>query len=101
MEQIEKGMTRDEVEDVLGVPPGIYTEREPSPVCHSFPPPDVVLIHKGADYWLCDEGELLVLFDRDGRAEEVLVQDADFLGEPSLVDRARRKLGLEAWCKHP
>jgi hypothetical protein len=96
MEQIENGMTREEVEAVLSVPPGKYTNRIPAVIfCRSLPTLEDSFIDQGADHWICDEGELYVLYDQNGLVRDVLVQDAHFLDPPpSPFHRLRRKLGL-------
>jgi len=74
MEQIEEGMTREEVEAVLGVPPGVYTDRQ----FIFFEPPSLSCIEDSDDWilydWICDDGELFVLFDWDGRARPTTAQ---------------------------
>ena len=89
MRQIQEGMTREEVEAVLGVPPGIYTDRQI--MIHAPPRPD-----EDSDwiweFWICDEGELVVLF-KDGRAERVLVH-LNNKYERSPFDRLPRIPGL-------
>jgi hypothetical protein len=81
MEQVTRGMSRDEVIRTVGGPP-----RK-----HPWPPLDV------CDYWACDDTDLLVRFDRAGTAVHVEIMHADdmfFMPRLTLTQRIRRWLGL-------
>ena len=80
MEQVKKGMSRDEVVPTVGLPP-----RQ-----HPWLPLDV------CDYWACDDADLLVRFDRGGTAVHVAILHADdmfFMPRLTLTERLRRLLG--------
>src|SRR5262245_21163032 len=67
-QQIEEGMTRQEVEDLLGVPPGNYTTGR-----ELFSVSDFINSETGArtrppgDLWQSDHGEIRVCFDDDDK----------------------------------
>ena len=72
-EQVQEGMTREEVIRIVGGPPGDYTI-------------------DGADFWRCDDGLLVVWFDISGRAVQ---KDVEIIPRPpTLTERIRRWLGL-------
>jgi hypothetical protein len=82
--QIGMGMTRAEVEAIVGSPPGYYGPGELDV--------DVHRVARGLstatwDHWICTEGELLIRFS-DGRVADMLVYDAVFA---PLADEYRRK----------
>jgi hypothetical protein len=88
LEQVKKGMTREEVIRTVGGPAGDYAGRDV--ILSGFP-------GRSLDYetWVCADGELLVLFDDAGTATEVTVLDVeDPLGPPTLTERIRQWLGL-------
>jgi hypothetical protein len=60
IERIGVGMTRAEVESALGCPPGEYNSR---PV--QTAPLGLKYSHmNGWDSWICDEGEIMVQYDK-------------------------------------
>lgn len=70
-ERVREGMTREEVEATVGCPPGDYTT-----------PGAIVLrpMRSGEAWvthvcWVCDEAELILLFDDDGRVLKPYVHD--------------------------
>jgi hypothetical protein len=84
-ERVRKGMSRDQIESIVGHPPGDYT----SGPCLQMP--------RGLFYWnhvtwLCDEGELLVEFDDNATATSVVICDVVILGPPTMVQRIREWL---------
>jgi hypothetical protein len=82
IKRIRAGMTRAEVEAVLGVPPGDYTT--------IFDLPRSCISGRRLDgWWISNSGELFVDFSPDG-----LVEKTDFrpFGR-SLLDRFRAWLG--------
>ncbi len=83
-DQISIGMTRDEVEAILGCPPGDYTTGP----CDTPPLGSRGFIR---DKWLSDTGIIVVLFNDDGRV--VLVEFWSMQNE-SFIDRWYRWL---AW----
>jgi hypothetical protein len=94
-EQVEKGMTREEVVRIVGGPPGDYTSDGRG---STFPYAD------GDQVWVCDSAALVVRFDDNDRAAEVLVLDPRldvhfYFGlilerPPTFTERIRRWLGL-------
>jgi hypothetical protein len=91
-ERIEQGMSREEVETILGAPPGYYHTRHYCPKISSSVP------YVDFDFWVGDEGMVRVRFDDTGRAHWMQFQEITLLDEPwerpSLIDRMRTWLGL-------
>jgi hypothetical protein len=78
--RIKIGMTRAEVEHVLGGPPGDYRTRDTI----------ILYLHlrSGIWYeWQGDGGMILVEFDEDGRVSDKEHFDLRVLRQPSLIDR--------------
>jgi hypothetical protein len=90
-EQVQKGMSREEVIRTVGGPPGDYsnrhcTNRRYFPLTATIP---------GRESWLSYEGHLVVWFDDTGTAEEVAVFNVDCDEETStFTERILRWLGL-------
>ena len=86
-ERLKKGMSREEVEAIIGVPPGTYeTERRIS--IGTFG------LHRG-DHWQGDEGIITVTFDATGHAVYFSFINADEYSTPDevgLLDRLREWL---------
>jgi hypothetical protein len=85
--RIEKGMSREEVEAIIGGPPGDYTTR------YYFPPP------LGSHYirwqtWVGDGGMILVRFDEMGRVYGTEHFEVYLLDKPSFYERVRVWLGF-------
>jgi hypothetical protein len=60
-DRIEVGMRQEEVEKVLGGPPGNYATKD------VFYPPGGTVVWKGrTEYWLGNEGLIMVVFDDGG-----------------------------------
>jgi hypothetical protein len=94
-EQVRAGMTLEEVEAIVGGPPGVYTDR-PVPITFlsvgfiagsSYT--EVHRIHQ----WAADDGTLEVFIGRDGRAALVSVDDPLPDTRP-FIQRLRSRLGL-------
>jgi len=98
---IKKGMTQEEVENVLGVPPGIYS---------SYPTGHYVFSDKlwgklgpatGKDFikkfggkeWVRDGVSAYVLFDENGRAADIQ-GGLCLVGNESFLAKLRRWLGM-------
>jgi hypothetical protein len=84
--KFEIGMTREQVEDILGGPPrvesqGIFFSRFAS----QFPP---------AQEWWGTELVIFVSFDGDGKVSHKRFENHSFGSKESEVDRIRRSLGL-------
>ena len=80
--KIRPGMTRAEVEGLIGGPPGDYTT---SPRLRG----GCAMAYEICDCWVSDEGEIVVEFD-DGRVSQV--RFGEVLG-PSFLERLRTWLG--------
>ena len=80
-------MTREEIISTVGQPPGNYANGR----CVTLP---LGIRYRNYESWLCDEGQLLVLFDADGIATDVAVYDVINFGPPTLLERMRRLVGL-------
>src|SRR5947207_2256469 len=67
-ERIQVGMTLEEVQAVLGKPPGYYrTDREPFP--KGFPTRALKPIYPGTPkFWVGNSYEIIVWFNEEGRA---------------------------------
>jgi hypothetical protein len=78
-DRIEIGMTRAQVEHVLGGPPGDYRTR------HTFPP--AISMYVFWDKWQGDGGLIFVDFDGDDRVS--FKRHLDYIGprQRSLMDR--------------
>jgi hypothetical protein len=82
-EQVKKGMTREEVIRIVGVPPGDYSSDKYM---------DMVMRPHAPGIWACDEAFLAVDFDDRGTATEVRLEE---IGRPpTLTERIRRWLRL-------
>ena len=80
---ISDGMTRDEVESILGRPPGDYTTKKE--MYFRFPPGSAnAALYLGWTWeeWISDHGWITLTFDRDGK-----VIQKDFRGVYDLPDR--------------
>jgi hypothetical protein len=85
--RIEKGMSRSHVIALLGVPPGDYTNGR---VQRSGESASTWACEK----WICDDGELRVLFDSDDMVRRVSVHPVTQLESPSLFSRIRSHFGI-------
>jgi hypothetical protein len=87
-EQVQEGMTREEVIATVGGPPGDYSRGE------SWWAPSGVR-YWGYEGWLGQDAELMVRFGPDGRADRVCVTNCwQFPSKPSLWERVCQRLGL-------
>ena len=83
-EQVEKGMSREEVIRTVGGPPGDYTSEGRNPI----------FLHRRPDnycLWFCDDGRLIVLFDDADNVESFSVSKFD---PPTPTELIRIWLGL-------
>jgi hypothetical protein len=85
-DQITQGMTRQEVEEILGRPPGNYTDRREASFggrrsAFTFP-----------EDWLSDDGLILVTFDEEGRVVRKYFSPVDDFPERPFKNRVRRVL---------
>jgi hypothetical protein len=90
-ERIKEGMTLEEVEAILGGPPGNYTRGRYGMLPYLALPlkPLPRVLHE----WLGEEAAIYVWFDLEGRARETGLQKVlGVKGEPSLLDRLRHLL---------
>jgi hypothetical protein len=74
-EQVNKGMSQEEVIRTVGGPPGTHR------------------IIDGCAFWICDDAALAVYFDDAGTVTHARVDVSD-LRPPTLTERIRRWLGL-------
>jgi hypothetical protein len=97
-DRIRAGMSRREVEAILGGPPGDYRDqiRYPRGGCclprESFPPETDVGGYR-AEEWTADEREVTVYFGADGTVADKGFLDYS-LPPPSSWERLRQWLGL-------
>lgn len=86
--QVRVGMTREQVEAVLGVPPGDYTS-DPSP-----DPADNPWAYSRLTVWACDDGVLYVGFDDNDVVVDAIAFPLTRPPKPSLPGRLRTWLGF-------
>jgi hypothetical protein len=90
-EQLKEGMTRQEVEAVIGGPPGDYTTRE-------YMPLPLGIRYCQHEQWVGDEGMIFVYFDQAGRVRDAVHVDIWLYEEPrrgrTFLDGLRASLGL-------
>jgi hypothetical protein len=89
--QIEVGMSRSEVEVILGGPPGDFTTRRVY-----FEPGIALLPSVRSEWWRGDHGEITVRFDEQSRASTLGFGRARMGQPPSLAERVRDWL-LPLW----
>jgi hypothetical protein len=82
-EQVKEGMTREEVIRTVGGPPNDYA------IAERYVAGGIARLRY--DEWLCDDGQLLVLFDDADTATDVIVNEFEPL---TLTDQIRLLLGL-------
>jgi hypothetical protein len=63
---ISKGMSEQEVEEVLGTPPGCYARDESSPLGWHYPS-NVNVANLSHKVWQWDHGAVVVYFDSGGK----------------------------------
>jgi len=85
-EQVEQGMSREEVNRTAGGPPGVYSETS-----DVWTPFYQWGSGNDAEVWWCDDGWMAVRFDDADRAASVKVFEFE---PPTLTERIRRWLGL-------
>src|SRR5262245_41710592 len=91
-ERIQEGMTINEVENVIGLPPGDYS----SPARTRLP--SISLLNSGVlrkpgytlKSWAWDNYEISVVFDPDGRTTRKRLDPP----RPSIFDQVRQFLGI-------
>ncbi len=86
-QKIEDGMTRAEVEAIIGGPPGDYTPGPHLGFTGSFP-------YATCDSWAGNGGMIWVRFDDTGHAHWRQFEEITPLDEPSVIDRVRAWLGF-------
>jgi hypothetical protein len=86
LEQVKPGMSRDEVIEIVGGPPGNYSSRRRAPFTGIK-----YVLHES---WVFEDGLLLVRFDDAGNAIDAVVLDILYGRPPTLTERIRRWLGL-------
>jgi hypothetical protein len=83
--EISTGMTRNEVEAILGCPPGDYTTGPcDCPPCNSW-----TFV---CDWWVSDTGMIGVWFDDQGKSKEMVFRTMERIPQPfwqEILDRLR------------
>ena len=79
--QVKEGMTLNDVEAIIGLPPGDYCTK-----------PWRLMNYYARKFWCSDDGLILVTLDEDG-----LVTSTEFISDKqdALLDRVRRFLHLD------
>jgi hypothetical protein len=91
MEKVKVGMTYDQVCQVVKCHPGDYSDGCNFPCGHTR----ASLWHYNKrNHWICNEGDLSVLFDENGVAIEVMIYPVFRSYEPSTIEEFRKKLGI-------
>jgi outer membrane protein assembly factor BamE (lipoprotein component of BamABCDE complex) len=101
-DRITDGMTRQEVEEVLGRPPGDYTDRRDYPGEVHFPITlgwDDTTSMYSSDEWVSDQGRIVVYFDQAGMIREKQFYSVDHLSERPWTERVRRALPPLPWTR--
>jgi hypothetical protein len=98
-ERIQDGMTLTEVEDIIGVPPGIYTDPSNYYIAR-FGPGRAITVkdwhtidtrYPGRKGWYGDNGWIWVELDQDGRV--IGKSLVTHIHRPNFLDRIRGWLG--------
>jgi hypothetical protein len=99
-ERITEGMTRQEVEDILGRPPGDYTVRREGPFILLHPPAGVNW--SSQEHWISDDGWMVVTFDPFDGAGPVVEKEfspVDDWPQRPWTARVRRALPRLPWTR--
>jgi hypothetical protein len=91
MEKVKVGMTYDQVCKVLKCPAGDYSDGNNIRGGHTL---GSLWHYKQRSHWICNDGDLSVLFDENGVAIEVEIYPVFRFREPSTIEIVRKKLGL-------
>ena len=91
-EKIQVGMTLEEVEAILGVPPGDYATKQH--VYDLWGGDGVVLGLRHRIGWVGDEGAIHVILNPEGSVSHKLWLDLWFIGEVTFLDKLRGWFGL-------
>ena len=91
-EKIQVGMTLEEVEAILGVPPGDYATKQH--VYDLWGGDGVVLGLRHRIGWAGDEGAIHVILNPEGSVSHKLWLDLWFIGEVTFLDKLRGWFGL-------
>jgi hypothetical protein len=92
-ERVKKGMSFEQVVQIVGRQPGDYTTGRYAILPHG-------IRYWKYKSWLCDEGQLLVWFNEDGTAVDVVVCDIDDFRPLTPIERLRRwarQFGPSIW----
>jgi hypothetical protein len=73
-DEIRKGMTLQQVEEILGMPPGDYTSAE-----YLFDLPNVTARDLQRQSWKSDAGEIIVWFDENNRVDDAAFRQLHFV----------------------
>ena len=91
MEKVKLGMTYDQVCQVVKCHPGDYSNGKNIPLGHTM---SSYWHYKKCNHWICNEGDLSVLFDENGIAIEVKIYPVFRFHEPSTIEIVRNRLGI-------
>jgi len=99
-ERIQLGMRRSEVEQVLGVPPGDYSNRSPHVAIVKYKrietvgsEDDKTAPGRAMEFWKWDEHCIWVAFDDEGKSVGFSLAKVTDPKPPSLLDRIWKLLG--------
>jgi hypothetical protein len=87
-EQVQTGMSFEQVVATVGAQPGNYV------TCRYWPHKDSCRL-MAYTWWACDEGELLVRFDDNNIANAVIVRNVFLIDPPTPLERLREWLHLD------
>lgn len=92
LELVREGMTRAEVEALIGVPPGDYASGTVFSDCKFVERPEKPWAYSAE--WTCDDGLLFVYFDENDRVVWAVTYNGWVSHEPTLFEKLRSWLGL-------
>lgn len=87
-DKIKPGMTRAEVEALIGGPPGDYSTKSALPAILELPPGV-----SRFELWFDDQGVIMVVFDEGGKARHIFFSDDLILLDQGFFERLRSWLG--------
>jgi hypothetical protein len=88
-QQIQPGMSYEEVLGVLGIPPGDYRTR---PSVYIMPHMDSFSRNRGWRGWSVDQGRIEIQFNEENRVNRVVYM-ATLSREKSILDRLKQLIG--------
>src|SRR5262245_11073752 len=82
--QITKGMTRAEVHDFIGWPPGEYASGP------TITGGGSLFLYMDSDVWISDDCELIVQYDANDVVDGLLIRDVIVIRQTPIRDTVRR-----------